>query len=91
MKDILDGVYLQTYKQCLKIDHEILLLKLYYYGVCGISNNWFKSYFSDRKQFVSINGYDLGLAKMNCVPQGSVLGPLLLLHINSPNQATKFC
>ena len=25
--------------QCLKIDHEILLLKLYYYGTCGISNN----------------------------------------------------
>ena len=43
------------------VDYEILLSKLDYYGIRGISNNWFKSYLSNRKQFVSINGYDSGL------------------------------
>ena len=54
------------------VDHEILLSKLDYYGIQGISNNWFKSYLSNHKQFVSINDYDCGLAEMNCgAPQGS--------------------
>ena len=38
---------------------EILLSKLDYYGIRG---NWFKSYLSNLKQFVSINGYASELA-----------------------------
>ena len=37
------------------VDHEILLSKLDSYDIRGISNNWLKSYLSNRKQFVSIN------------------------------------
>ena len=75
------------------VDHQILLVKLNHYGNCGVSNDWFKYYLSDRNQYVSINGYESGLAGLNCgVPQGSVLGHLLfLLYINDHNQAIKFC
>ena len=58
-----------------------MLSKLDYYVIRGISNNWIKSYLSNRKQFVSINGCDSGLAEINCVvPQGSVLGPIFIMH-----------
>ena len=87
------GIFVDLQKAFDIVDHEILLSKLDYYGIQGISNNLFKSYLSNRKQFVSIHGYDSGLAEIKCgVPQGSVLGHLLfLLHINDLNQAIKFC
>ena len=74
------------------VDHQILLAKLNHYGIREVSNAWLKSYLCNRSQYVSINGYDSGLATINCgVPQGSVLGPLLfLLYINDLNQAIKF-
>ena len=74
------------------VDHQILSAKLNHNGICGVSNEWFKSYLSNRNQYVSINGSDSGLAAINCrVPQGFVLVLLLfLLYINDFNQAVKF-
>ena len=40
---------------------QILLAKLYHYGIRGISNDWFKFYLSNHNQYVSINGFDSGV------------------------------
>ena len=52
------GIFVDLQKVFDTVDHETLLSKLDYYGIQGISNICFKSYFSNLKQFVSINGYD---------------------------------
>ena len=82
------GVFVDLLKAFDTVDHQILLAKLDHYGICGVFNVWFKSYLSNHSQFVSINGYDSGLAAINCgVTQGFVLGPLpFLLYINDLNQ-----
>ena len=66
------------------VDHRILMKKLEYYGVRGISSKWFVSYLSNRKQFLSVNGCKSNLADVKCgVSQGSILGPVLfLVYIN---------
>ena len=62
----------------------ILLAKMEYYGFRGIVFDWFKSYLSDRKQFVSYNSCNSKLEDISCgVPQGSILGPLLfIIYVN---------
>ena len=75
------------------VEHDILLSKLENYGIRGIANDWSKSYLSNRKQIVLINGYDSNLAAVKFgVLQGSAFGRLLfLIYINDLNQAIKFC
>ena len=66
------------------IDQQILLNKMKYLGFSENAITWFKSYLCEQKFKISISTSYSSPSNLLCgVPQGSILGPLLvLLYIN---------
>ena len=73
------NIYLDLSKAFDTLNHNILLSKLRYYGI-RYTDNLFKSYLSNRKQYVEFEGEISQLKEIKTgVPQGSILGPLLFI------------
>ena len=78
-----DVVYLDFCKAFDKVDHKVLMEKLFNLGVAGEVLDWIGQFLTGREQAVVVDGFISEYAKVGSgVPQGSVLGPLLfLIHV----------
>ena len=86
------SIFLDLSKAFDTVNHSILLSKLDVYGIRGNENLRFRSYLSNRKQKVFVNGVESNFLLVNSgVPQGSILGPhLFLIYINDFEKATNY-
>ncbi len=83
--------YLNISKAFDTTSHNMLLHKLEHDGVRGFPLDWFKSYLSNRNQYVHVNDVDSSLRNLTCgLPQGYVIGRLLFLtYMNKTGKISK--
>ena len=78
------AVFVDLKKAWDTVDHQLLIKKLYTYGIRGVPLEWFSSFLRERSQCVRIGSQFSTFTPVDIgVPQGSVLAPLLFqLFVN---------
>ena len=79
-----DSIYLDYRKAFDSVPFERLLAKLHAYGIRGKIHRWIRDFLHNRKQRVVINAKPSDWVPVTSgIPQGSVLGPvLILIYVN---------
>ena len=84
-RELVDSVLLDLSKAFDLVEHDLLLSKIDKYHATNTSQEWFKSYLSNRTKrcCILMGSLSDALVLARGVPQGSILGPILFsLYIN---------
>ena len=80
--DIVIGVFIDLKKAFDTVPHDILLRKMYAYGIRGNAFKLLKIYLTDRTQYVGYDKKQSETFPIKCgVPQGSILRPLRFICV----------
>merc|ERR1712240_825778 len=82
-KELTCGIFIDLTKAFDTVDHTILLDKMHHYGIRGNIHNLFKSYLSNRQQYVKVNNkkFRNETSKMWC-PTRVSLRPIIVFNLH---------